>query len=107
MFKLLVSLLLFMLSSLPCVAELRDPTRPAYPAKSESTVGKVEETSRLSGIWITKTSRWVILNGVKAKQGQTIAGSINIIKISKNEVTINQNGTVKILQLVQSPHRNP
>ncbi len=48
-----------------------------------------------------------MLNGVKAKQGQTIAGAINIIKIRKNEVTINQNGTIKILQLVQSPNRNP
>ncbi|MEY3758961.1 MAG: hypothetical protein RIR39_452 [Pseudomonadota bacterium] len=97
-----------MLFSLPCVAELRDPTQPAYPVKSELTAGKmVEETSRLTGIWISKTSRWVIINGVKAEQGQAIAGSINIIKIRKNEVTINQKGTIKILQLVQSPHRNP
>jgi len=48
-----------------------------------------------------------MLNGVKAKQGQTIAGAISIIKIRENEVTINQNGTIKILQLVQSPKRNP
>ena len=96
-----------MLFSLPCVAELRDPTQPTYPASSELTAGKVEETCRLYGIWITKTSRWVIINGVKAKQGQTIAGSVNIIKIRKNEVTINQNGTIKVLHLVQSPHRNP
>jgi len=96
-----------MLFSLPCAAELRDPTRPTYPASSELKAGKVEETCRLSGIWITKTSRWVIINGVKAKQGQTIAGAISIIKIRENEVTINQNGTIKILQLVQSPHRNP
>ncbi len=107
MFKLVVSLLWLMLSSLPCVAELRDPTRPGYPTSSELTAGKVEVTSRLSGIWITKTSRWVMLNGVKAKQGQTIAGAISIIKIRENEVTINQNGTIKILQLVQSPKRNP
>ena len=107
MFKLLLSLLWLLLFSLPCLAELRDPPQPAYPTSSELRAGKVEETSRLSGIWISKTSRWIMLNGVKAKQGQTITGAINIIKIRKNEVTINQNGIIKILHLVQSPHRNP
>ena len=107
MFKLLVNLWLLTLTALPCYAELRDPTQPGYPISSELKTDKVEEISRLSGIWISKNSRWVTLNGIHAKQGQTIAGPITIIKIRKNEVTINQNGTIKVLQLLQSPHRTP
>lgn len=100
---------LLTLTSLPCLAELRDPTRPAYQIIPGTTVDKVNEADEsplLSGIWISATSRWVALNGIYAKQGQSIAGNINIIKIRKNEVTINQNGTIKTLQLLQSPYRN-
>jgi len=107
---LLTLMSLLTVTSLPCFAELRDPTRPAYQIIPDTTPGQlnaVEQDALLSGIWISAKSRWVALNGIYAKQGQTITGNINIIKIRKNEVTIKQNGTIKTLQLLPSPYRNP
>lgn len=106
MFKKLGCPLLLTLMIFPCLAELPDPTRPAYPIVPDTTVGKLNEANpdpQLSGIWISAKSRWVFLNGIYGKQGQTIVNNINIIKIRKNEVTINQNGIIKTLQLLQHP----
>lgn len=115
MFKKL--LCLFLLASLLtitsalCLADLRDPTQPVYRiipgTTTDDNVKEVDKNALLSGIWISEKSRWVNLNGIYAKQGQTIAGNISIIEIRKHEVTINQNGTVKTLQLLQNPYRNP
>jgi hypothetical protein len=103
--KKLLSIFLLALASSAVQAELRDPTRPAYPVSPEATVDNIEVEPKLSAIWISKKSRWAILNGIHAKQGQTIAGNIKIITIRKNTVTIDQNGNIKTLQLLQRPYK--
>lgn len=105
MFKKLLSIFVLSVVSLPVHAELKDPTRPAYPATIEATVDTVTVEPQLSAIWMSKKSRWATINGIQAKQGQTIAGNIKIIKVSKNAVTIDQNGTVRTLQLLQRPYK--
>lgn len=103
--KLLGVFLLTVISS-QSHSELRDPTQPAYPMNSiEATVANIDEEPRLSAIWIYEKSRWATINGIQAKQGQTIADNIKIIKIHKNSVTIDQNGTIKTLQLLQRPYK--
>jgi hypothetical protein len=102
-----LSLLLVTLLSLPGHAELRDPTRPTYPVKTEAAVvNNIDEEPKLSAIWISAKSRRVTINGIHAQQGQTISGGIKIIKIRKNSVIIIQNGTVKTLQLLHRPYKN-
>jgi hypothetical protein len=103
--KKLLSVFFLTVISLQSHAELRDPTRPAYPMNADTTAANIEEQPRLSAIWISGKSRWATINGTQAKQGQTIAGNIKIITIRKNAVTINQNGTIKTLQLLQRPYK--
>lgn len=106
MSKKLLSIFLLTVISLQSHSELRDPTQPAYPTNSiEATASGLEDEPRLSAIWIYAKSRWATVNGIQAKQGQTIAGNIKIIKIHKNSVTIDQNGTIKTLQLLQRPYK--
>jgi hypothetical protein len=106
-FKKLLSIFLLTVISIQSHAEFRDPTRPAYPVnKIEAMTTDIEKEPQLSAIWILQRSRWATLNGIQAKQGQIIAGNIKIIKISKNAVTINQNGTVKTLQLLQRHYKS-
>jgi hypothetical protein len=100
--KKLLSLFLLTVIPLQSHAEFRDPTRPAYPVNTiEALTTTIEKEPQLSAIWMLQRSRWATVNGIQAKQGQTISGNIKIIKISKNAVTINQNGTSKTLQLLQ------
>ncbi|WP_262967007.1 hypothetical protein [Methylobacter psychrophilus] len=105
MFKKLLSAFLVTLVSLPSHAEWRDPTRPSYPEKTETAAVNMEEEPKLSAIWISAKSRRATINGIHAKQGQIISGSIKIINIRKNSVTINQNGTIKTLQLLHRPYK--
>lgn len=106
MSKILLNVLLLTVVSLSCYAVEQDPTRPAYPTNSsETAIISSEEAPRLSAIWISEKSRWATINGVQAKQGQTIPGDIKIIKIRKNAVTINQNGNIKTLQLLQRSYK--
>jgi hypothetical protein len=95
----------------PSFAGFRDPTQPVYPPNtaidsSPDTVDTVVAEPRLSGIWLTARSKWATINGTQARQGQTIDGNIKILKIRKNSVTINQNGTAKTLQLIKRPYKN-
>jgi hypothetical protein len=85
-------------------AELPDPTRPAYPVSPQVSTVNVEGKPKLKAIWISEKSRWASINGIQAKQGQTIPGNIKVLKIRKNSVTINQNGNIKTLQLLQRPY---
>ncbi len=59
---------------MPCHAEFRDPTQPAYslPAAADSNAGAGNNEPVLSAIWISPHSRRATINGVSAKQGQTI-----------------------------------
>jgi len=105
--KKLLSVFLLTLTVLPSHADLQDPTRPVYPLNTETTIVNAEEEPRLSAIWMSAKSRWATINGIQAKQGQTIPGNIKIINIRKNSVTIKQNGTIKTLQLLQRPYKTP
>ncbi len=106
MFKKLFSLIVLTFSSFQIHAEFRDPTQPDYPTHVEAAIANIEEQPRLSAIWITSKARWATFNGIQAKQGQSISANIKIIKISKNAVTINQNGIIKTLQLLQRPYKS-
>ena len=105
MSKKKLTVLMLILTSIPAHAIVRDPTRPAYPTNTESPIVNIKDEPRLSAIWITAKSRWATINGIQAKQGQTISGNIKIIKIRNNSITINQNGTIKTLYLLQRPYK--
>lgn len=105
MFKKLLGLIFLTLASYPGCAGLPDPTRPAYPVNSQTPIVNIEGEPGLSAIWISAKSRWATINGIQAKQGRIIPGNIKIIKIRKNSVTIDQNGTIKTLQLLQRPYK--
>lgn len=97
--------MMLILTSIQAHAIVRDPTQPAYPTHTESPVASIKDEPRLSAIWITAKSRWATINGIQAKQGQTIAGNIKVIQIRNNSITINQNGTIKTLYLLQRPYK--
>jgi hypothetical protein len=70
-FRILI--LLAGLASMPCNAEFRDPTQPAYPLPSTTVDDAVSDSPLvLSAIWISSHSRRATINGISAKQGQTI-----------------------------------
>lgn len=104
-FKTFLTTLL--LAGLPVAghAELRDPTKPPYSTQQETAVLDADDELSLSAIWITAKSRRATLNGVTAKQGQTILNSVKIISIRHNSVTLNQNGIIKTLHLLQRPYK--
>lgn len=165
MFRITAAILLAGLALVPCNAEFRDPTQPAYPVSAATENAVSSETKLvLSAIWISAQSRRATINGVSVKQGQTLiieqdsaldpdlgdtdqlsthrsgiasppdltakdggnparlpgavaampsyrsariparSNTIKIIRIYKNSVTINQNGELKTLQLVQRPY---
>jgi hypothetical protein len=65
--------LLAVLASIPCRAEFRDPTQPAYPLPSATATDSVNDIPLvLSAIWISPHSRRATINGISARQGQTI-----------------------------------
>ncbi len=68
-FKFII--LLAGLASLPCNAEFRDPTQPAYPLPS-TTTADTDNTLVLSAIWISSRSRRATINGIPVRQGQTV-----------------------------------
>ncbi len=74
MFRLLITTLLSGLISMPCSAEFRDPTQPAYPLpQADDAAAGIGNTELvLSAIWISSQSRRATINGIIAKRGQTI-----------------------------------
>ncbi len=152
-----IIILLAGLTAIPCNAEFRDPTQPAYPPPSTAAADAVVDIELvLSAIWISSHSRRATINGVSVKQGQTItieqaptepasagdkkdeplkqpqqqsavdirprpqmntalpqksgpipvhSNTIRIISIHKNSVTIDQNGKIKTLHLVQRSYK--
>jgi hypothetical protein len=97
-------IILTMLAS-QAYAELRDPTRPAYSDNPEAPIINMEAEPKLSALWINPRGRWATINGIQAKQGETILGNITLIKIGRNSVTISQNGAIKTLELLQRPYK--
>ncbi len=74
--RILIIVLLAEFTAMPCLAEFRDPTQPAYPMLSPSptaanAVGG-DFALVLSAILISAKSRRATINGVSAKQGETI-----------------------------------
>ena len=73
MFRIMITLLFVGLAPMPCNAEFRDPTQPAYPLPSVAANAAGSDNALvLSAIWISSQSRRATINGVSAKQGQTI-----------------------------------
>jgi hypothetical protein len=64
----MITLLFAGLASMPCNAEFRDPTQPGYPRSTAAG----DNALVLSAIMISSQSRRAIINGVSAKQGQTL-----------------------------------
>ncbi|TAN65169.1 MAG: hypothetical protein EPN17_17410 [Methylobacter sp.] len=60
------------LALIPCNAEFRDPTQPAYPLPSIAANAVVDIELVLSAIWISPHSKRATINGISVKQGQTI-----------------------------------
>jgi hypothetical protein len=93
----------------PCFgyAELRDPTQPSYPLPTESAVSNSNEELIVSAIWISPKSRRVTLNGLSARQGDTLLNGVKVLRIRHNSVTVQQNGVIKTLLLIQRPYIKP
>ncbi|NOT86019.1 MAG: hypothetical protein HOP02_14835 [Methylococcaceae bacterium] len=112
MFKTMLTLLITLLLPIVSYADMRDPTQPHYPKTPATTIAaptvKVieEATPVLSAIWQSANSRRATLNGITAKEGQTILNTVQIISIRQNKVIIKQNNTLKTLQLVHRPNQN-
>lgn len=109
-FNKFLLILLAVATPLITQAEFRDPTRPDYPLPAQTTATKataIPDTRLvLSAIWISSKSRRATINGISAKVGQTILdGSVKVLKITRNTVTIQQNGTHKTLQLLHRPYK--
>lgn len=89
-------------------AEFKDPTKPDYPLPAETNdkVTPIAENNLvLSAIWLTATSKRATINGVTAKQGQTILQGVKLLNITRNTVTINNNGRLQTLRLLKSPYK--
>jgi hypothetical protein len=91
-----------------CHADFKDPTKPNYAPST--TIIKEDKTTVpdelvLSAIWITATAKRATINGVTAKQGQTILNNVKIISITRNTVLLNHNGSIVTLRLLQSPYK--
>lgn len=97
--------IMLMLTSVKVYAIVRDPTLPAYPTITQSPVQSSKDEPRLSAIWITAKKRWATINGIQAREGQTISGNIKVIQIRNNSITINQNGSIKTLYLLQRSYQ--
>ena len=93
------------LNTVLCRAEFEDPTKPSYTPATTAINNVTPEKLVLSAIWITASAKWATINGVTAKQGQTILNNIKIIKITRNTVSLNQNDSIKTLRLLKSPYK--
>jgi len=81
-------------------AELRDPTKPATFVYTEIKSQAADEL-RLSAIWIAKSSKRATINGITAKQNQTILDNVKIIRILPQSVIVSKNGRNRKLKLLQ------
>lgn len=77
-FKIMRIILVAGLVAMPCQAEFRDPTQPAYPLPTDGTgTHETVDTESgvelvLSAIWISSRSKRATINGINVKEGQTI-----------------------------------
>ncbi|MGZ5620844.1 MAG: hypothetical protein ACXWFG_08235 [Methylobacter sp.] len=82
-FKIMIAMLLTGLASIPCNAEFRDPTQPAYPlplaTETDANGAEVDNELVLSAIWISSHSKRATINNINAKEGQTITPVLNTV----------------------------
>lgn len=91
-----------------CQAEFQDPTKPDY---SRTTLSNPDNTALqeklvLSAIWISTSGKWATINGVTAKQGQTILNKVKIVKIGRKTVSLSYNGSIKKLHLLRPLYKS-
>ncbi len=89
-----------LLTSTLCIAEMRDPTKPAYYSAVALIKQGTTDDLNLSSIWISKHSKRATINGIVAKQGDVIFSDIKVMKIDNNSVRIKQNGVSRKLKLL-------
>jgi hypothetical protein len=85
------SRLLFLTLSISAIAyaDDRDPTKPAFYSAGTNT-DQNQSALNLSSIWVSAHSKRATINGITAKQGETILSTVKIIQILKNAVIIEQ-----------------
>ena len=93
------------LSSTSSLAELRDPTKPAYFTADITSAHQASNELKLSSIWTSGKSKRATINGVIAREGETIFSDIKIIKIYNNAVKIKQNGVTRKLTLLTRSYK--
>ena len=111
MFRLMIATLLAGLVSMPCSAEFRDPTQPAYPLPPADDPAAVDGIPLvLSAIWISSQSRRATINGILVKQGQTIEIKQNPTLTPEpaipTKTTTAGNKTAEMLNKAQEPVLN-
>lgn len=98
-YKRSIILLAGLVYSIVCFAEFRDPTKPSSYSVEAGITPTDSKQLKLSSIWISGKSKRATINGVTAKQGDTIFSSIKILKIATNSVLIKQNDKKRNLTL--------
>jgi hypothetical protein len=100
---------LWMLFFMPALAQaqFKDPTKPdsALFPPVVSLTKPVPEKLVLSAIWITATGKWATINGMTVKKGDILLNNAKIVKITENTVSLNHNGSIKVLRLLHSPYQ--
>lgn len=97
----------FLLLSLPLVTghgradALRDPTRPVHVLQETGDLNNHPGQLILSAIWRSGSNRYATIDGITARQGQTIFGNITITSIHEHSVTIRRNGRKQQLELLR------
>lgn len=88
----------------PCLAELRDPTRPANRLPQQDQVVMTSPTGEaileLTEIRISGITRRAIINGELVRTGQSLADGTQVLHIQPHRVIVRQNGVNKKLILV-------
>lgn len=82
-----------------CQAELRDPTKPIFYSTQAAADYPSAEILVLSSIWMSGRAKRVTINGVTAKQGETILSGTKIITINQHSVLVEQDGHRKKLSM--------
>lgn len=112
MFKIMITILLSGFAPMLCSAEFRDPTQPPYLLPIATADNKATSNSELvlSAIWISSQSRRATINGVSAKQGQTInvepVSSLTPKQTTPTNTTTENNKTIESALSLSNGHAN-
>lgn len=92
-------------------AEFQDPTKPNAiynpPIITDSKKDTVPKHDLvLTGIWLSTQTKRATINNITVKEGEMILeNTVKVVRIEKNAVTVEDNGVIKTLFLVKSPHK--